>query len=904
IQELSHFKFKPISLAGGVTSSPVNIVSSGASSRSSLGTSRGNSAQVAVRVDGISSARTSMSVSGRLATASRSKSKGCEHRCQQMRSEKGPWAFLSIIQIMAAAPRMFPLEDKTNRCGPPAPAASPCNGTPLWVKDTTIRGPRGNCEKHGTTSSSLASLLSRIRHYDNLGHLSGDMQIALGQARGVVCDGVLSIFDCAPDDMHRMLNEYEVFHGPCNYICVKEGGISKSGMTMKDCDERLWERDQGCQRAFLLDPPSALISQGLVRQQDIDAIVSHAPIFYGYHPTRLESANSLAAHQVIEAYMFGLYNLNDGRRKGPVMEVALRVPSEPQERLVSVEANYRDLETLLTENESFCSKMSLVDEVYFFMSWAPFDEYMERQPNIDELSCLRFRTPTDPYEAFHTAKLFGSLFDRDKIAGYDDAFDGKNEYFRLNEPIWSDISVVLEDSLLSDKEKNNEIQHLLNDMGTDVYMQPDSDAWRNRFYEKLSSMLDEPGNYNRLIMTEYANLDANGHDGVAKLESFLKKREDFNRFVVTGDKVTRQGFDGTRDWLLRFYYDKKSCKMIMVVRSHFLMTATGPRSCQDRFNAIKNFQLTGVFSAASGLLNPKKLHANKNMTLTATMIYSRFHSNLNNGHGNCGSAYSVIRAIYQKPGRGEKLEGGLIPGQKHLQGCIKKTGGDLPFAAIQLGLYLLGEDSFNKLLGIRGCPHRIATVRNRYTLMVGGDPGVVRRRHWRHDDLVFGERRIQEATLAGGDFPRTTRGLLECENVISWAEELFDGVDETSNPKLLRLSLVGEFLDENQELPEDTRTDLMTITSKRNSWTAFLKMRAKVRDGLRLMEGDDLLRLKTMILRPDRQETCDKKSYLEIRFGASLAAIEAEQTRRESVFMASRRTNVGRRRGRGLVADD
>ena len=80
----------------------------------------------------------------------------------------------------------------------------------------------------------------------------------------------------------------------------------------------------------------------------------------------------------------------------------------------------------------------------------------------------------------------------------------------------------------------------------------------------------------------------------------------------------------------------------------------------------------------------------------------------------------MIRAIYKQPGRGEKLDGGKIPGQVFLQDCINNDEDDLPFAAIQLGLYLLGEDHFNHLLEIRDCPHRIAKVHGKHVLMVSG----------------------------------------------------------------------------------------------------------------------------------------------------------------------------------------
>ena len=58
------------------------------------------------------------------------------------------------------------------------------------------------------------------------------------------------------------------------------------------------------------------------------------------------------------------------------------------------------------------------------------------------------------------------------------------------------------------------------------------------------------------------------------------------------------------------------------------MTATGPVTCQQRFNAINNFQMVGTFSAASGLLDAGQLHNNTNMTLTAAMIYSKVGASL------------------------------------------------------------------------------------------------------------------------------------------------------------------------------------------------------------------------------------------------------------------------------------
>jgi len=249
-----------------------------------------------------------------------------------------------------------------------------------------------------------------MRHFTDLDHLNNNERTALMQARGAVCDVVLSAFNCAPNDMHQMLyvyNENQVFRGQCNYICVKVSeGISKSGMSMTDCHNRVWEQDQGCVEAFLLDSPSALVAQGLVRQRDIDELYSHAPMFFGYHPTRMKRAKDLVTLQLIEASMFGLYNFNDGPTEGPVMEVALKVPSESEKNLVSVEASYQDMEGLLVGNESFRSKMSLVRFVFFIMTWAPFDEYMRQLPDSDVLSCIQFQTPTEPYQVSPRSALF------------------------------------------------------------------------------------------------------------------------------------------------------------------------------------------------------------------------------------------------------------------------------------------------------------------------------------------------------------------------------------------------------------------------------------------------------------------------------------------------------------------
>ena len=180
-----------------------------------------------------------------------------------------------------------------------------------------------------------------------------------------------------------------------------------------------------------------------------------------------------------------------------------------------------------------------------------------------------------------------------------------------------------------EEDQYDEIQLLLNGIGTKTYLAPDADAWRSGYFDKLTQKLDEEDNYDTMIMSEYANLDANGDRGFENLREFLDDREGFEVFEVTGDKVNQEdGLGGEREWQLRFYYDKQSCKMIMITRSHFLMTATGPITCQHRFNAIKNFQMVGTFSAASGLLDAGQLHNNTNMTLTATMIYSKVGASL------------------------------------------------------------------------------------------------------------------------------------------------------------------------------------------------------------------------------------------------------------------------------------
>ena len=265
----------------------------------------------------------------------------------------------------------------------------------------------------------------------------------------------------------------------------------------------------------------------------------------------------------------------------------------------------------------------------------------------------------------------------------------------------------------------------------------------------------------------------------------------------------------------------------------------------------------------------------------------------------------MIRAIYKQPGRGEKLDGGSIPGQVFLQDCINNDEDDLPFAAIQLGLYLLGEDHFNHLLEIRDCPHRIAKVHGKHVLMVSGNAGGARRRHWSHDDLIFSDERIRNAANAGGIFPRTASGL-QCQNVIDWEQELFDGVDETSDPRRLRLSLVGDFLEVNQHLSEISRTDLMTITSKRSSWAAFITMCDKVRAGLHAMTPAELGSLGDMIVRLNiHSETCDKASYL-ASLGASLNEVNQERTRQQREQQSELRARIrdrsnARQRGQGLV---
>jgi len=268
----------------------------------------------------------------------------------------------------------------------------------------------------------------------------------------------------------------------------------------------------------------------------------------------------------------------------------------------------------------------------------------------------------------------------------------------------------------------------------------------------------------------------------------------------------------------------------------------------------------------------------------------------------------VIRAIYKQPGRGEKLDGGKIPGQVYLQECINKDEDedDLPFAAIQLGIFLLGEDHFNHLLEIRDCPHRIAKVQDRYVVMVGNGAGGALRRHWSHDDLIFSDGRIRNAANAGGIFPRTASGL-QCQNVINWEQALFEGVDETSDPPRLRLSLVGDFIEGNQHLLNDnTRTDLMTITSKRTSWTAFITMCNKVRAGLHAMTPAELGSLGDMIVRLNiHSETCDKASYL-ASLGASLNEVNQERTRQQREQQSELRARIrdrsnARQRGQGLV---
>ena len=387
-----------VSLAG-VRSRPdgASLVESGPRTRARTSGSMRNSAGTAVRVgDGVS-ARVGVLVIGGTSAASRSQP--CERICEELRNARSEWRFKSLDELLSGAPGMFPRGDKVNRCGPPDPVAPHCDNAP-WVNENTLTGVRGQYIKHPTTTSSLDSLRSRMRHFTDLDHLNNNERTALMQARGAVCDVVLSAFNCAPNDMHRMLNEYnadQVFRGQCNYICVKPGGISKSGMSMTDCHDRVWEQDQDCIRAFLLDSPSALVAQGLVRHQDIDELYSHAPMFAGYHPTRMKRAKDLIALQLIEASMFGFYNFNDGPIKGPVMEVALKVPSVSEKNLVSVRNNYNNLGGLFG-NARFLRIMTLIRAVFFIMTWPPYDSYMQGRADSNRMSCFSFRTPTGPYE--------------------------------------------------------------------------------------------------------------------------------------------------------------------------------------------------------------------------------------------------------------------------------------------------------------------------------------------------------------------------------------------------------------------------------------------------------------------------------------------------------------------------
>ena len=95
--------------------------------------------------------------------------------------------------------------------------------------------------------------------------------------------------------------------------------------------------------------------------------------------------------------MLGFYNFNDGPTEGPVMEVALKVPSESEKNLVSVENNYNNLEGLFG-NARFLSIMTLIRAVFFMMTWPPYDSYMQGRPDSYKMSCFSSQTPTGPYD--------------------------------------------------------------------------------------------------------------------------------------------------------------------------------------------------------------------------------------------------------------------------------------------------------------------------------------------------------------------------------------------------------------------------------------------------------------------------------------------------------------------------
>ena len=72
----------------------------------------------------------------------------------------------------------------------------------------------------------------------------------------------------------------------------------------------------------------------------------------------------------------------------------------------------------------------------------------------------------------------------------------------------------------------------------------------------MTSRLDEGGSYNEMIVTEYANLDANGRHGERRFEAYLTRRGGFEKFPVRGSKITQDaGINGPEDKLLIFYYD-------------------------------------------------------------------------------------------------------------------------------------------------------------------------------------------------------------------------------------------------------------------------------------------------------------------------------------------------------------
>ena len=95
--------------------------------------------------------------------------------------------------------------------------------------------------------------------------------------------------------------------------------------------------------------------------------------------------------------MVGFYNIDDGPRPGPVMEVALKVPSESEKNLVRVENNYNNLEGLFG-NARFLRIMTLIRAVFYMMTWPPYDSYMQGRPDSNRMSCFSFQTPTGLFQ--------------------------------------------------------------------------------------------------------------------------------------------------------------------------------------------------------------------------------------------------------------------------------------------------------------------------------------------------------------------------------------------------------------------------------------------------------------------------------------------------------------------------